>query len=112
MTAQNNGEWQGDERRKPVGWHVGKEIPIGFISAIVLQTMGGIWWASAISTKLDAAIATILEFKAERYTQQDAKRDRDLLLATVEALRARDLEIERRMAVIERQNEALQAKLK
>jgi len=34
-------------------WHVGKEIPLAMITALVLQTFGVIWWAATLSTKVD-----------------------------------------------------------
>jgi hypothetical protein len=94
-------QWDGDERRKDQKWHVGKEIPLTMLLAILIQTGGGIWWAASLSAKIDAAIQTITEFKAERYTKDDARRDRELFLQLVEQQRQADREHERRIGDIE-----------
>lgn len=49
------------------------------VAAVVLQTAGGIWWFAQLSSKIDSAVVTIGEFKTERYTREDARRDRELL---------------------------------
>ena len=94
-------EWDGNERRSASAWHVGREIPIAFIAAILLQTAGGVWWAASLSAKIDAAIATIGEFRAERYTKSDADKDRALFLQLIAAQQQRDSEHERRLGVLE-----------
>jgi len=94
-------QWDGDERRKDQKWHVGKEIPIAVLLAVVAQTFGGIWWAASLSAKIDAAIQTITEFKAERYTKDNAHQDRELFLQLVEQQRQADREHERRIGDLE-----------
>lgn len=86
----------------PERWHVGREIPIALIIALLIQTGGGVWWASNMSSKLDTALSTLAEFRAERYTKEDARRDRELILQIIEGQRQRDAEHERRIEVIER----------
>ena len=34
-------------------WHLDKRVPIALILAILLQTGGGFWWASNITTRVD-----------------------------------------------------------
>lgn len=97
----DEGRWDGSDRRARDKWHVGKEIPIAVLFAVLVQTAGGIWWAASLSAKIDSAIATIAEFRAERYTKEDARRDRELILQIIEAQRQRDLEHERRLADVE-----------
>jgi len=94
-------QWDGRERRAAQRWHVGKEIPIALILAVLMQTCGGIWWAASLSAKIDAAIATIAEFRAERYTKEDGRRDRELFLQLIEQQRQRDAEHERRLTQVE-----------
>lgn len=96
-------DWNGDERRdrSREKWHVGKEVPIAFLAAVIMQTLGGIWWAAQLSAKIDSAIATITEFKLERYTKEDARRDAALFLQIIEQQRQSDREHERRIAAIE-----------
>lgn len=72
--------WDGKERRAE-----GVSIPyplLGIMFTLVLQTLGGVWWASAMSAKLgylndgqvklETAITTI---GINRYTTVDAARD-------------------------------------
>lgn len=89
------------ERRLQDRWHFGKEIPIALIIAVGMQTVGGIWWMAQLSTKLDNAVATINEFKTERYTREDARRDRVVLDQQFENALNRDREMERRVNAIE-----------
>lgn len=84
-------------RRIEDRWHVGKEIPIVLILAVVVQTGGAIWWMAQLSSKIDAAILSISEFKAERYTREDARRDRELLEQKMNSFSLRDTELERRI---------------
>ena len=93
-------QWDGAERRKQEKWHVGKEVPIAVLFTLVVQTGGGIWWLAQVSSKIDYAIATMQEFKAERYTRDDARRDRELAAQ-------RDAEHDRRLAAIEASLEML-----
>lgn len=96
-------EWDGTDRRAipDKHWHVGREVPIAFIVAILFQTAGGIWWAASLSSKIDNAIATISEFKSERYTKDDGRRDRELLMQIFEQQRQTDREHERRLNALE-----------
>jgi hypothetical protein len=75
-------------------WHIGKEIPLAVLLMLFVQTGGGIWWAANVSAKIDYAINTMEEFKRERYTREDARRD-------LEAMKARDAEHDRRLNIIE-----------
>lgn len=90
-------------------WHVGREIPIALIVALCLQTGGGIWWASSMSSKLDTALSSLAEFRAERYTKEDGRRDRELMLQVIDAQRQRDIEHERRLEALEGTRRALPA---
>lgn len=83
-------------------WHIGKEIPLAVLLMLFVQTGGGIWWLAQVSAKIDYAIQTMEEFKRERYTREDARRDGDLMVNRIEAQRARDLEHERRLDTLER----------
>ena len=93
-------EWDGADRRKQEKWHVGKEVPLAVLLTLMVQTGGGIWWLAQVSSKIDYAIATMQEFKAERYTRDDARRDRELAAQ-------RDAEHDRRLAAIEASLEML-----
>ena len=90
------------ERRR---WHLGREIPLALLFALIVQTCGGIWWAANLTAKVDRALDALAEFKAERYTKEDARRDRELLMQIVEGLRHNDSEHARRIAAIEEKTE-------
>lgn len=91
---------QEENSTKQEKWHVGKEVPIAVLFTLLVQTGGGIWWLAQVSAKIDYAIAAMAEFKADRYTQADARRD-------LELLRSHDNEHDRRLAVLESQLEAM-----
>jgi hypothetical protein len=78
----------------PPKWRLDKHIPIALLLAIALQTGGGIWWLAQLSAKIDRAVDTINEFKVERYTKDDAKRDNAYFTE-------RDREHERRLEFLE-----------
>jgi hypothetical protein len=88
------------ERRRPPRrepWHVAHDIPVALIITLVVQSAGAIWWASGLSSKLDRAIEQIQEFKADRYTKEDGRRDQALLFQMLESLRQSDRDLERRV---------------
>ena len=99
--------WDGVDRRSPERWHVGKEVPIAVLFTLVVQTGGGIWWLAQLSAKIDSAISTLAEFRIERYTREDARRDLELVMAVIEQQRQRDQDLERRMALVEAAHERM-----
>lgn len=88
-------------RRVSDRWHFGKEIPIVLVLAVLAQTAGGIWWMAQLSSKIDAAVANISEFKTERYTREDARRDRLILDQQFTGGQTADRELERRINSLE-----------
>lgn len=54
-------------------WHVGKEIPLAMITALVLQTFGVIWWAATLSTKVDNLKDQIVQMSANQITAVEAR---------------------------------------
>jgi hypothetical protein len=80
--------------RRDDRWHVGREIPIALIFALIVQTAGWIWWAATQSAKLDTLTAMVSEFKAAQYTQNDARRDQEINLG-------RDRDMARRIDMLE-----------
>lgn len=71
--------YTGRNRRTPDKWHVEKGIPIAVILIFVGQTFAGVWGMSALQSKVDTAVSTINELKAQAYTSSDARRDRELM---------------------------------
>lgn len=94
MELTVNEGWDGSDRRDHPKWHVGREIPIALIFTIVIQTGAGIWFMSQLSSKVDRALEQLSEFRAERYTKEDARRDRELYILS-------NRDIERRLTEIE-----------
>lgn len=84
----------GDRRE---GWHVGKEIPLAMIFAILVQTMGAIWWAAVLSTKLDDLSYQVAALTADKYSQKDAERDKQLLSQKIDFVSSRVDKIERKV---------------
>ena len=83
------------------GWHIAREVPITLILTMFLQTAAGVWALAQMSARLDAAIETVKELKTERYTREDARRDRELMTQLFAAMQLRDAELAGRMDKIE-----------
>ncbi len=92
---------QEPQRRVVDRWHVGKEIPIALVMVLIGQTIGFIWSISGLYSKVDVLVVNFAEFKQERYTKEDARRDQQLVTLIVEAQRQRDNEQERRISILE-----------
>ena len=79
------------EERREDKWHVGKEIPLAMLFAILVQTGAAIWWTASFSatvtTKLDDLSNQVAALTADKYTQHDAIRDQALLNEKIENLR-------------------------
>lgn len=97
-SAPRETEQEQFERRTTDRWHLGKEIPIVLVAAVLIQTAGGIWWMAQLSGKIDNAIATINELKAERYSREDARRDRELVDQKFQQELQADRELDRRIS--------------
>lgn len=97
MVEIEDGDEQQLDRRSRDRWHVGREIPLTMLAGLIIQTGAAFWWASKLEAKIDSAIITIAEFKAERYTRDDARRDKEITLTLIDSLRGRTSEVERRL---------------
>lgn len=105
---ENVVEYSGPERREDgKRWHVGREIPLALIVVLIVQTAGGVWWAANLTNKVDSAILSIQEFKTERYTKDDARRDQELMRTVISVLQTVDSSFDRRINLIEQQHAAL-----
>jgi hypothetical protein len=82
-------------------WHIGKEIPLVIVGAIIMQTAGFVWWLSQLSSNVSSLNTAFAEFKLERYTREDARRDRELIDQKLQAQLPVDRELERRINSIE-----------
>ena len=89
---------------------MGKEIPISVLGVVIVQTVAYIWFLASLSNKVDIALATIQEFKTERYTREDARRDRELADQKWKQQEQLDREQERRIGSNEGRVERLERK--
>lgn len=85
-------------------WHIGKEVPITFVATIFVQTLIFVWAASGLYTKVENVVEQLRTFAVERYTKEDARRDKELQLLLLDALKSRDQELERRVLKLEQHN--------
>ena len=82
-------------------WHIGKEVPITFVATIFVQTLIFVWAASGLYAKVENVVDQLKTFAIERYTKEDARRDKELQLLLLDALKSRDVELERRVLKME-----------
>ncbi len=67
---------------------------------------GGIWWAATISERLLTVNLKLERFDSERYTKDDARRDKEYMQQLVEASRSNIVYLERRIQTLERHESA------
>ena len=75
-------------------WHVGKEIPIAMIAAIVFQTIGIVWWAATLGAKVDNLQEQMRTVLANQFTGVEAR-------GMIEVNQLRNTEQDRRIVSIE-----------
>lgn len=92
---------QGDDDMDRRRWHVGKEIPLALVGALLLQTVGLVWSIAGLYNRVDNLVIITNKMENERYTKEDARRDRDIVNMVIDAQRQRDNEQERRIAIVE-----------
>jgi cell division protein FtsB len=80
---------------KKESWHVGKEIPIAMLFAIMVQSCTAIWWAATLTAKLDDLSYQVAALSAEKYTKSDAEKDQRYLSQRI-------TDTERRLNYVER----------
>lgn len=83
------------------GWHVGKEIPIAVVGAVLIQTAGLVWSIAGLYNKVDNLVTVTNDLKSERYTKEDARRDAEMLRQMSDFQRQRDSEQDRRINQLE-----------
>lgn len=82
-------------------WHMSREIPVSLLAVVILQTVAFVFWIATLSSTVTNIVTLMQEFRAERYTRDDARRDRELQDQKLEALRTSDREFDRRMGLAE-----------
>lgn len=76
-----------EKQRK--GWHIGKEIPLAVIGALILQTVGVIWLSAVTVTKVDLMKETASMDKAQQIIinqrqDDDSRRSEDRILTRLD----------------------------
>ncbi len=83
-------------------WHLGKEIPLAMIGALLLQTACVIWWAASVSAQTEANKDALTAFAVQQKSvdkrqDDDARRSEDRILAQITAVSTKlDTLMERR----------------
>jgi hypothetical protein len=70
-------------------WHLDKKVPLALIMAMAIQTVGVIWWAASLSTRVDhqeREIASLV--MSEQQTKQEARRISEWLARVDERIAA------------------------
>lgn len=75
--------------RREEKWHVGKEIPVAVIFAFFMQSVGAVWWAATLSSKIDELSYQVAALTADKYTQHDAIKDQALTAQRISTLEKR-----------------------
>lgn len=86
-------------------WHIARDIPLAVLVTLVIQTGAGVWFLSQMSARVDSAIETIRELRNERYTREDARRDRELFMTMFQSLQLRDAELSARLEKMDAKHE-------
>lgn len=69
----------------PETWKLDRHIPIAVIFALLVQTGGAVWWMSALSSRVESAVATNLRQDAEIQAAEDALSSQQVTAATATA---------------------------
>jgi hypothetical protein len=75
-------------------WHVGKEIPLAMLLTMVAQTLGVVWWAATLSSKVEALEKQIISIAASQFTSVEARG-----MVAINALH--NTEMDRRLTILE-----------
>lgn len=92
-------------------WHIGREIPIAVLIVLLVQTGGAVWWASKMDSRIESINEQFKRFDGERYTKEDARRDRELFVQMFKTNEILVTQFDRRMQSIESQHEMLRSKI-
>lgn len=79
------------EKARSKQWHMGKEVPIAMVGAIILQTVGVVWGAATLNAKVESnekagAVAQIVQTAVDRRQDEEARRSEDRILTQLEKL--------------------------
>lgn len=54
-------------------WHLDKRVPVAIIFALLMQSLGGVWWASSLNER-----TAQIERRLEGFAQRSQGADRDI----------------------------------
>lgn len=69
----------------PRPWHMDRNVTLGLIFAVLMQTAGAVWWASAMNAKVDQQAAILAEQGARLRTVEQSAQAQQIAGATVSA---------------------------
>ncbi len=95
MVLEDERVEQTEKREKErEGWHVGKEIPLAVIAALIAQTIGVVWLSAATVTKVDLIKESMVIEKAAQAADQkrqddDSRRSEDRIIVRLDKFDAK-----------------------
>lgn len=93
--------YTGRNRREPDRWHVERGVPLTVIITLIVQTFIAGWFMAGMKFTLETQAGSIQEIKAALYTQSDAKRDAQVLAASILVQQGVERELDRRISALE-----------
>ena len=76
-------------QQEPAQWHLDKRVPISIIIAMLLQTVGMVWWAASLSSRVEQHGREINSLVADgRSYSAEASRIREVLARLDERMAA------------------------
>lgn len=82
-------------------WHLQRDFPLSVIATLIIQTAAMVWSVSSLYSRVDTLVESFREMKSERYSREDARRDKELIGALMQSMQQRDIDIERRISALE-----------
>lgn len=65
-------------------WHLSKSVPLALILAILVQTVGAVWWASSITANVTQNAAAITRAEAQIETLRTTSQTQAVQLGRIE----------------------------
>ena len=83
-----------EEKEQRKKWHMGKEIPLAMVGAIILQTVGVVWGAATLNAKVEsnekaANIAAVVQITVDRKQDEEARRSEDRIIIQLDKVNSK-----------------------
>lgn len=93
LEDERAGQTTQNEKRR-TGWHIGKEIPLAVIGALIVQTIGVIWLSAVTVTKVDLMKETQVVEKMglavdQKRQDDDSRRSEDRIILRLDKFDAK-----------------------